>query len=560
MKKIVYESLQEYKIANGQLNEEGMWQRAKEKMTSIGNKILDSFKKVQGYFIALFNGDPVKGVLPPINIGVMVQNGSLPSNTITYWPSPEDKELDPSLPTPTVKDLADKRTFGVEENPGGDGHIERTLNQIAAKMNESKKTHKGKKINEARVPLDHPNADIMNVNTEELMEEIEMAMEMGEESKLLIWGAPGIGKTQIVNAVLKKRPGLRLIDIITSQMAPEDWQMPAVKEVRDGWFVAMDIPKEWLPVYKPSGDPEEDSKRNNIANMGDETTEGLGGIIFFDELSRAHPKVQNSCLKIIDERKIGGDILGDKWIIMSAANRTVDDPDSQITFGNALSNRMYHINFQPDLKSWLQWGFGKVDQRILDYLEFNKDDFYTLDDEDTMGEARIFASPRSWAKASKNLEAAMRLASSKGISRLDRSKLIRAISKDVGVAVAERITAFIKLIEDFRPEEIKMIFTDPTKVKLPKKAGSGFSLSDAHALLSAAILSKKGQTLTPEEFENFATYLALLDNSSIASSSMKNIFKYHPYMHSELGEGGRTDKAKYKKGWDIFDDHYKDVF
>jgi hypothetical protein len=190
----------------------------------------------------------------------------------------------------------------------------------------------------------------------------------------------------------------------------------------------------------------------------------------------------------------------------------------------------------------------------------NKDDFYTLDDEDYGGEARVFASPRSWTHAAHNLAIAYEFMEKHGIKSMDKARLARAIQKDVGAGPTARLAAFIKLLESFSPKEIMQIYTDPDKVKTPTKAGSGFSLDQAHALLNAAILAKKNQDLTPQEFENFAKYLVKLDNPSIAASAMKKQFFYHTDMHSELGEGGRTDKAAYQKGYQIFDDKYGDIF
>ncbi|NJO90548.1 MAG: AAA domain-containing protein [Chloroflexia bacterium] len=346
-------------------------------------------------------------------------------------------------------------------------------------------------ILEEAVDLKHPNPNVINVNAEELAEEIEMALMDPEGTSLMIWGAPGIGKTKIVSSVLEaaSKPGqpiMRLIDVATPNMAPDDWALPAVKEMETGWQ-AMDIPKNWLPVWTPTGDPEEDAKRNDAANMGN------GGILFFDELSRASSAVQNTCLKLIDERKIGQSRLGDKWVMIAASNREGDDPTSEINFSTALGNRFSQINFVPDFDSWKQWAHGKVDQRILDFLEFNRDDFYTLDDEDESG---IFASPRSWAAASESLSRQMQYAKDKGVP-LTAKRLTRAIGKNIGKGIAERLAAFLKLMETWSPADLRQVFTDPGKARLPKKAGTGYDLAESAAVLSMLVTTTKDRELTP---------------------------------------------------------------
>ena len=533
MKKIVYESLEEFQQNTEAVNEFNMRSAArsagdtiKKGYEKVSKFIKDTFRKVGDFFVALSNGEPVKGAVLPTNIGILVDQGQL-NPAISFLPGDVDLELEPGLASETIDDILSKR---------GPEDLKRVEEALIA-------------INEDLVPLEHPDKDVPNVNTPDLMEEIEMAMMDPTGTPLMIWGAPGIGKTKIVNAVLEsKGEGMRLIDVQTSKMAPDDWALPAVKELKSGW-VAMDVPKNWLPVYTPTGDPEEDAKRNDVANQGS------GGIIFFDELSRANPAVQNTCLKVMDERTIGDAILGDKWVIISASNREADDQESEINFSTALGNRFSQVNFVPDFESWKGWAEGKVDQRILDFLEFNaKDMFYTLDD--TPGKA-LFASPRSWAAASKSLGKAMQLAKDKGLP-LTKDRLTRAIGKDVGTKIAEELAAFLKLMESYTKEDIKMILTDPEKARLPKKQGSGYAPAEANALMSLVASSVKDREITPDEFINFSKYLVKLDNSSVASAAMKKMFKFQPQLHTELGEKPGHDK--YAEGYNIFDDKYKDSF
>ena len=58
------------------------------------------------------------------------------------------------------------------------------------------------KINEVKVALEHPNAEVINVNAEVMFEELCEYFETKEP--VFIWGAPGIGKTDIVRQVGKK--------------------------------------------------------------------------------------------------------------------------------------------------------------------------------------------------------------------------------------------------------------------------------------------------------------------------------------------------------------------
>ena len=79
---------------------------------------------------------------------------------------------------------------------------------------------------------------------------------------VMIWGAPGIGKSSVVSAVAKKN-NLEFIDIRLSQLAPTD--IRGLPEPRDG--ISYWCPPEFLPQ---SGK----------------------GILFFDEVNMAPPAIQ----------------------------------------------------------------------------------------------------------------------------------------------------------------------------------------------------------------------------------------------------------------------------
>ena len=86
------------------------------------------------------------------------------------------------------------------------------------------------------------------------------------QSSLMIWGAPGIGKSSIVESVANSND-LELIDLRISQLAPTDLRgIPVPKDDKAFWF-----PPEFLP------------------------TEGKG-ILFLDEINAAPPSLTESML------------------------------------------------------------------------------------------------------------------------------------------------------------------------------------------------------------------------------------------------------------------------
>ena len=539
-KMIVYESLRDFQEAQS-LNEGAI------------STVKNWLKKTGKFFVDFFNG-LISPVISPVNIGIMDKGGYL-SDAITYIPSSGDISMEPGLKSLTEEAIYEKRG-GRDDSPH---KLEESLNEGSP------------------VPLNHPNDKIRNVNKDELFAEIRMAIKNPTGTPLIIWGAPGIGKTQIVSAVLKSRGNGRLIDVQTAKMAPDDWALPVIVrqeldakgvkalgdpasfKIKDtGYNVkAIDLPKSWLPVYVPTGDPEEDKRLDDLANLGE------GGILFLDELSRARASVQNTCLKLIDQRIIGDSVLGSKWTIISAANRFIDDMAGDQVWSTALGNRFAQINYVPTFEGWKEWASGKVDPRILDFLEFNKQYFYTLEQGEGSEEAQIFASPRTWAKASEAIANLSKDAEEEGY-RVTSKLIQNAVHNLVGGDIAIAFGVFLRLSETFTKEDIKMVLTKPDKAPLPKKKGSSFDPAEASALLAIICSSTRGRDLTSKEFENFIEYIIRLDNSTQATAAFKIMFRIHDGsdglidMNAEMGEADGRDL--YLKGYEMFAEKYGKFF
>ena len=90
-------------------------------------------------------------------------------------------------------------------------------------------------------------------------------------ARLMIWGAPGIGKTAILRSVLEELGAAykdhKLIVKTLSNETPDNFTLPDYVEI-NGERKATDVPKTWLPVYKPSGDPARDQMLDEACGKG----------------------------------------------------------------------------------------------------------------------------------------------------------------------------------------------------------------------------------------------------------------------------------------------------
>jgi hypothetical protein len=536
MKKLVPESIEEtLQLKEGPAMNEGVvanwFNKAK-------NLIKGIFKKVGNFFVGFYKDKPVPAS-PPVNTGVVCKDKN--PKFLSYIPNDGDVSMEPGLAGMKTGDQIIKRIKADYLAQAAKNKANRKL----ARLSESKRFAYMviKRLNEDAVKLPYSGTDkIRNVGSDFLVKRILLQTKNPKLMSPCIWGAPGIGKTAITKAVIKTLgPGHRCIDVQTSKMAPDDWSLPSVYKIiapdNTERIEARDIPKNWLPTYEPHEDPEENARRDSIANDGE------GGVIFLDEISRANAEVQNTCLKLVDERIVGDRKLGSKWAIIAASNRTTDDPEGgQTEMGSALANRFQHWNFVPTVDEWIEWGKGaKIDDRILTFVDFNRDHYYLFDNE-----VKVNTTPRTWEALSKMLAECQNY----GDIVFSRSDMENVMAGTIHSSTVEAFNAFLILLESFKPKEILMIFSDPDKAPKPKAKGTGFDILQANALIGAACSQSKDKKLTAQELENYVAYWCKLGDASLAAKALWLIVETHPYIHQETGD--IKGKEKYKPAMDIF--------
>ncbi|MBL63432.1 MAG: ATPase [Opitutae bacterium] len=213
---------------------------------------------------------------------------------------------------------------------------------------------------------------------------------------VMIWGAPGIGKSTIVATVAEDQK-IDRVDLRLSQLAPSDLRGLPVpeKETRTAnWY-----PPDFLP------------------------REG-SGILFLDEINMAPPVVQGIAQQLVLDRKVGNYELPTGWHVWAAGNRK-EDRAAVFDFSSALANRFLHLEIDPDFDSFRDWGIHEgVDDRILSFLALRVALLHKMD-----SNSPNWPSPRTWAKADVLLKA-----------DLD-------ISPAVGNAAASEFRAYLEIFD-----------------------------------------------------------------------------------------------------------------
>ncbi len=197
----------------------------------------------------------------------------------------------------------------------------------------------------------------------------------GHHTPVMLWGPPGVGKSQII-AQVASRHAAPMIDIRLSQMEPSDLRgIPFRIEDRVEWAVPSMLP---------------DAKRH-----------GPNGILFLDEITSAPPSVSAAAYQLILDRRLGAYEVPEGWAIFAAGNRQ-GDRGVTYTMPAPLANRFSHFEVEANLDDWVAWAYASnIDPRLIGFLRFRPE---LLFDFDPAHNPVAFPSPRSWEFAHRALQ------------------------------------------------------------------------------------------------------------------------------------------------------------
>jgi len=210
--------------------------------------------------------------------------------------------------------------------------------------------------------------------TRVLTEELKGTVE-GFHTPVMLWGPPGVGKSQIVMQIGEKLE-LPVIDIRLSQMEPSDLRgIPFKQGDKVEWAVPSILP--------------------------DAVEHGESGILFLDEINAAAPSVSAAAYQLILDRRLGNYRVPAGWAIFAAGNR---QGDRGVTYAMPapLANRFSHYEVDLNLDDWVAWAHQwSIDERIIGFLRFRPE---LLFDFDPAQNPIAFPSPRSWEFAHRALQ------------------------------------------------------------------------------------------------------------------------------------------------------------
>jgi len=383
-------------------------------------------------------------------------------------------------------------------------------------------------IEEAKVPTAYTGEDqtVRNVDAKELKEMIEKLYRSkvrgGRAKPIFVFGAPGIGKTQIVGQAADSL-GVPMINLDLQFMAPEDFLgIPKVVDIQEP-----DVAK-----FKETGEKGflgQGATRSNPPSLLPRSNgnDGKGGIIFMDEMNRANKTVLNSVMQFVQMGRLGEYVLPDKWILVAAGNRPTEADVAEFDF--ALADRFTIVNFDPKPEDWVEWAkkSNKFEPEFVNFVSQNQELFHYLDDE--RGTLK-FPTPRSWTDAAAILKDEMEDREVKSWRELPLDVISNIYSDQLGPDATGKLVAYLGVLKKFTDSDLAEMVKDPKKAKTIPKSGDFTSVMYGlyeMVLRKAEELSKDGN-VSLQDLYNIMEYFNGYGELEILSWIYKRITDEFP--------------------------------
>ena len=311
-------------------------------------------------------------------------------------------------------------------------------------------------------------AAVLSISPNSVIECIEASLKI--RRPLMMWGPPGIGKSELVHQVGTKL-GRKVRDLRLALYDPTDIKgMP---------YLSNEQSMKWAPSSEFPTDP----------NSTD--------ILFLDELVSAPPSVQAAAYQLILNRRVGEYTLPEGCDIIAAGNR---ENDRGVTYKmpKPLANRFIHTELRVDADQWISYAIDKmIHKDIVGYISYMKQDLFNFD---PASASHSFATPRSWFFVNEIL---------KGSKSFSKDTIATMISGAVGDGIAVKFLHHCR-ISDQLPLA-KDVLTGKVKTLQTKDISACYSLIISLCYeLKSCVDNKINKSTLDEYLENYINFM--MDN------------------------------------------------
>ena len=204
---------------------------------------------------------------------------------------------------------------------------------------------------------------------------------------ILLIGAPGIGKTQIMEQLARECDIALVAYTITHHTRQSAIGLPFILEKE------FDGKKYSVTEYTMS----------EIIGSVHEQMEKTGcreGILFIDEINCVSETLAPTMLQFLQCKTFGNQQVPEGWIIVAAGNPP-EYNKSVREFDVVTLDRVKKIDVEPEFSVWKEFAYtAGVHGAIISYLELKKENFYQME---TRVDGKRFATARGWQDLSELL-------------------------------------------------------------------------------------------------------------------------------------------------------------
>ncbi|MBO5313402.1 MAG: AAA family ATPase [Clostridia bacterium] len=243
---------------------------------------------------------------------------------------------------------------------------------------------------------------------------------------VMLWGPPGVGKSQAIRQVATK-----ISDATGKRCNVTDVRLLLFNPIDLRGIPTANAEKTLAIWLKPQ-----------IFQMDE--GEDVVNILFLDEISAAPQSVQAAAYQITLDRIIGEHKLPENCIVIAAGNR-ITDKSVAYKMPKALANRLCHIEVESNFESWKRWAISSgVSPKVVGFLSFRHD--YLIENESSTDNL-AFPTPRSWEMVSRLLN----------MSGQDENRVYSMICGCIGSGIASEFCSWCRVFSSL--PSIEDIFT-----------------------------------------------------------------------------------------------------
>ena len=310
-------------------------------------------------------------------------------------------------------------------------------------------------------------------------------------SKPMIWGGPGLGKSDIVKQ-LGALTGRPVIEFHAALRETVDLRGIPVPDLTTGTT-------RWLrPDELPNAE-----------------RDGAEGYLFLDEFNQANPQMQSALAGLVLYGTIGEYRLPKGWRIIAAGNRISDRASAQ-RMPTHVRDRFVHIYVEADLNAWTDWATkNSIAPELVAFLRLRPDHLHVM----PQGDENAFPTPRSWAEASKFVTA-------------PKAHRLRLFAGIVGDAYASEFDGFIDLYRSIGT--LEDIIKNPKTAPVPTEASIRFATVTGLARLATKknldAIVEYAKRLNHRESE-----MLVMHDATVRDEDLKNTAAYGNWAVKQQG-------------------------